>query len=106
MEAFGITIITLSKNNNNDFIKTCKSIIKQNVIITERVEWLILDKSKNEIRSQNINCVAEYFSPQKASLFIRFRFRFAFDFDCDFDWISLSIRFDFDFDSILWFGNS
>jgi len=55
MEAFGITIITLSKNNNNDFIKTCKSIINQNVIITERVEWIILDKSKNEIRSQNLN---------------------------------------------------
>ena len=55
MEAFGITIITLSKNNNNDFIKTCKSIINQNVSLTEMVEWLILDKSKSEISSQNIN---------------------------------------------------
>jgi len=55
MEAFDITIITLSKNNKHDFIKTCKSIIKQNVSLTERVEWLILDKSNNKIRFEKIN---------------------------------------------------
>ena len=55
MESFGVTIITLSKNNHNEFVKTFQSIIKQNIYISERVEWLILDKSIKEIRFNNIN---------------------------------------------------
>ena len=46
MEVFNISIITLSKNNKDELLTTCNSIIYQD--IKEKVEWLIIDESNKE----------------------------------------------------------
>ena len=46
-----ISIITLTKNNCSNFLKTLKSIKSQN--IKYNIEWLIIDGSKEEKLNKN-----------------------------------------------------
>ena len=57
MEVFNISIITLSKNNNDELLTTFNSIIYQD--IKEKVEWLIIDESNKRNKSKIIDLIKE-----------------------------------------------
>lgn len=54
-----ITIITLTKNDNNKFKRTAKSINNQVPFIS--TEWLIIDGSSNKIQQKNKSLIHKYF---------------------------------------------
>lgn len=57
MEVFNISIITLSKNNKDELLTTCNSIIYQD--IKEKVEWLIIDESNKKNKTKIIKLIKE-----------------------------------------------
>ena len=55
MEDINISIITLCKNNKDELLATCESIIYQD--IKEKVEWLIIDESNKNDKLKIINFI-------------------------------------------------
>ncbi len=69
MEAFNISIITLSKDNPYELLTTGESIINQDIL--EKVEWLIIDESSEENRLKIINLIKEKFTNIKQEFKIK-----------------------------------
>ena len=58
-----LTIITLSKNDNQKFIRTLKSIISQKIEV--KIEWLIIDGSNYKTQEKKKKLIKKFFVEDK-----------------------------------------
>ena len=63
MKNIKVSVITLTKNNPNEFSKTAYSIFEQ--VIDFSVEWLIIDGSNKKISSKNYELISRLDKKEK-----------------------------------------